>query len=96
MTSQRLIIKGRKKHNKSFIQLTVRSTFPDKSSHKLDHCICPQTCHILGGATPLCKTCIVVCHPKGYGFWAFSCLTTGMDFAHLDLEWGMVFEGLSY
>lgn len=51
---------------------------------------------VLGGATPLCKTCTVVCHPKGYGFSAVSCLTTGIDFAHLDLEWGMVFEGLSY
>ena len=77
-------------------QLTFRPTFPDKLSDKLDHCICPQTCHTLGGGTPLCKTCTVVCCPKGYGFYAFSCLTTGIDFAHLGLEWGIVSEGLSY
>ena len=96
MTSQILIIKGRKKNNKSFKQLTFRPTFQDKLSDKLDQCTCPQTCHILGGGTPLCKTFTVVCRPKGYGFYAVSCITTGIDFAQLGLEWGMVFEGLSY
>ena len=96
MTSQILIIKGRKKDNKSFKQLTFRPTFQDKLSHKLDQCTCPQTCHILGGGTPLCKTFTVVCRTKGYGFYAVSCITTGVDFAHFVLEWGMVFEGLSY
>ena len=36
-----------------------------------------------------------MCHPKGYGFWAYgvSGLKTGIHFAHFGLELGMALEG---
>ena len=38
---------------------------------------------------------IGMCHPKGYGFWAYgvSGLKMGVHFAHFGLELGMAFEG---
>ena len=37
-----------------------------------------------------------MCHPKGYGFWAYNNvfgLKTGIHFAYFGLELGMAFEG---
>ena len=64
--------KGERKKKKAISPLyNIRPTFPDKLPDKLDHCICPQTCQILGGGTSLCKTCTVVCRPKGMDFGVF-------------------------
>ena len=34
-----------------------------------------------------------MCRPKGYGFWPFFGLKTGIHITHFGLESGMVFEG---
>ena len=45
-----------------------------------------------GGVIPYISH-IRMYRPKGYGFWAFFCLKTGIHITHFGLESGMVFEG---
>ena len=52
-------------------QLTFRPTFPDKLSDKLDHCICPQTCHTLGVVLLYVRHVQLCAAPKGMDFMPF-------------------------